>query len=192
MEIQVWNPDKGEDYSLGDFGNKQTFSSLSQGLFVVEATGVDWNRKECRECLYYLSDNALTKNLTVIITPWWTINPWGMKKAFKKKLDKVLKFDYSLPNYIAQCDNSRVFIEKLFEVRKELGGNASGEWLFIGSTEKVRLGNEEIVEGFYKVLDRAADFDFLIFMAEMQQTFLVFKPFANVKSFVKEIEKING
>jgi hypothetical protein len=134
--------------------------------------------------LHSLLNDTLAKNLTVIITPW------GKEKTFKGKLDKLLSVNYSLSNYISQCESDMELFEKILEARSELGGNESGEWLFIGSSQKLKLEEEEIIGGFSKILDCAADFEFLIFMAEMQQVLLVFKPFKKVDLLLTNIQKL--
>jgi len=185
MDITVWDPRKEENYLLEDFETKRTFSSISEGLFVMEATGVDWNKKDYRSCLYSLMNDTLAENLTVIITPWCN------NEFFKDKLGRFLNIEYIKPNYVAQDVDKKLF-KSILDARAELRGNETGEWLFIGSGENLNLGKDELASGFSKIMDHAADFEFLIFMAEMQQAILIFKPFGKVDSMLAKINIVSN
>ncbi|WP_456405770.1 hypothetical protein [Thiolapillus sp.] len=181
MQMHVWDPRKGENYTLEDFETKQTFSSMDEGVFVVEAISVDWNEPSCKYFLHGLLHDTQTNNLTIIITPWIK------EKYFKENLDELVDVDYSLPNYIAQFETNEELLDGILEVRGKLGYDKSGEWIIIGSNKKLRLDEGSIAGGFSKILDQANNFEFLIYMAEMQQYYFIFKPFDRVDLLLKKI-----
>ncbi len=76
-------------------------------------------------------------------------------------------------------------VEGVLKVREKMGNNESGEWIIFGSNEKLRLDKESILGGFSKILDQANNFEFSIYMAEMQQYYSIFKSFDKVDLLLK-------
>jgi hypothetical protein len=179
MHTRVWDPRKGENYTLEDFETKQVFSSMDEGTFVIEAEGVDWKDVNFKTFLRGLLCGTRAENVALIITPWIK------EELFREYFDELVELDCSLPNYVAYFSGANeTSFWQIIEARERLGGGGSGEWVIVGADQPIMLDQEDIVGGFSKILSRAKDFEFLIYMAEMQQYLFIFRPFSNVDSFL--------
>lgn len=167
MGMHTWDPRKNENYLLKDFVTGREFSSLSDGYFVIETSDTYWGSEKYSTCLSSLLVGVQARYLSVVITPW------RKEKDFRDALSDILKLDCSLKNYVSYSVNSPGLLKKLLKARENLGSNDSGEWLILGSKDQMSLGRKAIVGGFSEVLEYPGDFEFLFFMSEMKETFLI-------------------
>ncbi|MCH9690569.1 MAG: hypothetical protein K0U59_00710 [Gammaproteobacteria bacterium] len=184
MKVTIWDPRKKENYFLKDFQTKKTFSSLSCGLFVVEMQDINWDTSQCNLLLYKIFAGIKVKNIMVVIMPW------RKEREFKRVLNGFLKVDYKSSNYISVYDNNLKIIKKIFNARKELGAGDSGEWMFLASNNPLLKTRFQSGTAFSKALEDAKDIEFLMFMAEMGQTFLMFKEFPGIDSLIDNISSL--
>lgn len=181
MQLQIWDPRKEENYTLDDCETKKKFTSLDKGLFVIEAIGLNLSSDTGEFIFKNLLKDTQTKFIAAII------QPWEKEKRFREVLDETFNVDYTLVNYFTRFRNDEMHVNKFIESREKLGNYESGEWIIVGSSVKVVLSRDEVMNGFSKLLDRIEDFEFLIYMAEMQQCFIIFKSFKKVDYLISRL-----
>ena len=166
MDISIWNPTKNEDYIFNLHGDDRgSFSSLNNDLYVIEAVGEADDDNKYLESIIGLLKHSV--ELSVVLTPWLS------KKNYQQQLKGLLDLDYSRYNFFGHAKNHLDLGEKLLAARSNLGGDDSGEWIFIGTKNPLILSDKEVNDGFSSLLKY--DFDFILYMAEMHQIFLLFK-----------------
>jgi hypothetical protein len=179
MSIVIWDPRKGEDYLLDNFDSGQTFSSLNANVCAAEIH--DITEDKLQQLLLHFS--KLPDELSIVISPW------SKRRSFEECLPRNLDVEYSGKNILVRGIYTIKDLDLVLAARVKLGGGESGEWLFIGSRNKIKFSQQEINESFNILLERVDEFEFLLFSAEMCQTFLFYKPTVWADKILSELGK---
>ena len=143
---------------------------------------MSWSSEGESKALEMFIQDSGVEELMVVYHPWGNITL--AKEQFKK-------------NFIIKSNSTTVFVNSvktksdltvLLKIRKDLGGNSSGEWIFYALRKNEFFIKEQVL--FSDVLNDAKHYELILYLAEMNQTFLIIRPSNNVDRALEVIKSI--
>ncbi len=186
MEVGVWDPRIEQDYVLESGVSEKRFSSLDHNTFAIEIVGYDWCELAGQSSLLKLANGTHTRVLTCQYVPW--IKSQKVEEAFG--LIAASKDEKRC--FLIDSEYSDDVFSQLLNIRDRLGGCESGEWLFTGSDSSFVGFQKKVFTGFSSLLESIADYQWLLYMAEMRQTFLFFREFEDVDLLIDSLHNLRA
>jgi hypothetical protein len=184
VQVKVYDPRLGQDYSVSNFTTKRTFSSSKHGLYVWDCVGpLDWSSELP---LITESIQRTARRLFFMLDPW---QPQGqpLYEALTREFGPLLEFERSV------CGYTRIgleVVEQLFELRRTFGGDTTGQWCIGGClqefTAPVRTGfTKAQLWDLALVLDQADKLGCVLWLGEMQQSLFATRPFEELNALLQ-------
>ena len=126
LDVRIYDPRLGQDYSISNHQTKKIFSSLEHGFFVLECVGaVDWTGQLpfVNRCI-----EATSKKLFFMVVPWYP-GATELREAVERELGPLSEFEHSLCGYTPIGSDA---LNRLMGLRRSFGGDKTGQWCIGG------------------------------------------------------------
>lgn len=185
IEVQIYDPRRGEDWYTTDFMTKRTFSSLKHGFFVMICVGpVDWTADLS---LLNGSLRATSKGFFFMVDPW---HPGASRlaNALECEFGPLKEFEHSLCGYATIYADA---VQQLLRLRTSFGGDTTGEWCIGGYmvefSPPVRTGLfKRQLWDFSLVLEQADKVGCFLWLGEMQQSLFATRLFDGMDNLLRQ------
>lgn len=184
IEVQIYDPRRGEDWYTTNFMTKRTFSSLKHGFFVMNCVGpVDW---AADLSLLNGSLQATSKRFFFMVDPW----PPGaarLANALEREFGPLKEFERSMCGYAALYADA---VQQLFRLRTLFGGDTTGEWCIGGymvefsPPVRTSLFKRQLWD-FSLVLEQADKVGCVLWLGEMQQSLFATRLFDELDNLLR-------
>ena len=170
--IQTYDPRLGQEFETVNFLTKKRFSNLDHGFYVISGLGVDWGG-----CASVIEEAiAKTGKLGFAAVEPWVPHTGNLLRSLKSLFPVSHELEKSL---IAYFQPGTPVIERLMDLRRTHGADASGAWCIGGCLREFDPpGRESLFKGarwnFAHILGQPTNIGCALELAEMHQsTFMV-------------------
>lgn len=177
--FQIYSPEKKEVWRYES--KRLNFSIFEQGMFAVDAVGVDWSTHKTL-LIYCFTSTAKLGFFRV--TPWFP----GRKILHESLLARFPTCVVIGGDIFGYFDINTQNLEIIFNLWHERGGWGSGEWQ-IGSCQREfsEIAIMETYPGLEFFLREIHHIGCILSLEEMQQSTLLTHPFPGLSSIIKSL-----
>lgn len=179
--ITIYSPARMEDWEYQ--GGGENFSSIANGMYVVEAVGFDWSPHQAMllSCIKTTAKMGFAK-----VAPWYP----GAKKLHAALLALLTDIETDGHNVFGYFEPSADALRELFDLWQRPGAWLSGEWQIGGCSSRFAGNMLEPRHSYLsRFLSQSTNVGCLLSLDELQDSTLLVRSFDGIGDWLEDLRK---